>query len=260
MTTGRAQPPRRLAVVTGAGSGMGLATVHALLARGTAVIGNDLGDAPAGLPDAVRADWVRGDVSEGVTWERVLATAAARDPRGADCLVACAGALVVAPMFETSIDDWRRLFEINVLGVLRGMQALIPAMVQQGEGAIAVVCSVNSLIAEDQLSAYSVSKAALLQVVRSAALEYAAHGVQINGVLPGIVDTPMLRAHFATLEDPAGARRAGELRTPLGRLLRPEEIAETLCFLVSPAASGLSGAAVTVDGGLTSTYDFSAPA
>ena len=73
---------------------------------------------------------------------------------------------------------------------------------------------------------------------------------------PGVVDTPLLRRHFDSLDDPDGARRAAERRTPAGRILRPEEIAEAICFLVSPRATGLSGAAVTVDGGLTTAYDF----
>jgi NAD(P)-dependent dehydrogenase (short-subunit alcohol dehydrogenase family) len=166
---------------------------------------------------------------------------------------------VVEPLLDTPIKDWRRLFDVNVLGVLRGMKTLMPSMLDQGRGAIAVVCSVNSLFAEDQLSAYSTSKAALLHVMRSAALEYAARGMQINAVLPGIIDTPLLRRHFDSLEDGVAARRAGAMRTPLGRILRPEEVAEVLCFLVSDSASGMSGAAVTVDGGLTSAYDFAVP-
>jgi NAD(P)-dependent dehydrogenase (short-subunit alcohol dehydrogenase family) len=170
--------------------------------------------------------------------------------------VTCAATLVVAPFLETSTDDWRRIFDVNVFGVLLGMHALLPPMLEQRAGAIAVVCSVNSFVVEDQLSAYSTSKAALLHATRSAAVEYAASGVRINAVCPGIIDTPLLRRHFESLEDPAGARRAGERRSPIGRILRPEEVAEAICFLVSDSASAMSGAALTVDGGLTVTYDF----
>jgi NAD(P)-dependent dehydrogenase (short-subunit alcohol dehydrogenase family) len=238
---------RRLAVVTGAASGMGLATARALLARGTAVVGVDLVEEPAELG---AAGWVRGDVAAQETWDRV--------PRDADCLVACAADIVVAPFLDTPIDAWRRLFEVNVLGVLRGMRALMPAMLERGSGAIAVVCSVNSLFVEDAMSAYSTSKGALLQLVRSAALEYAGRGLRINAVCPGSIDTPLLRRHFDSLEDPAGARAAVARRTPAGRILQPEEVAETICFLVGDGASGLSGATVTVDGGLTTAYDFDA--
>jgi NAD(P)-dependent dehydrogenase (short-subunit alcohol dehydrogenase family) len=136
------------------------------------------------------------------------------------------------------------------------MQALLPRMLERRDGAIAVVCSVNSFVVEDELSAYSTSKAALLHAVRSAAVEYAARGVRINAVCPGIIDTPLLQRHFDSLEDPAAARRAAERRSPIGRILRPEEVADAICFLVGPTATAMSGAALTVDGGLTVTYDF----
>ena len=247
---------RRLAVVTGAASGMGMATAKALRQRGTSIIGADLHEAPLELRDDGGVRWVRGDVASQDTWDHIYTTAAECDPAGADCLICCAATIVVSPFLETTIDDWRRLFEINVLGTIRGMCTLMPPMLKRGRGAIAVVCSVNSLLAEEQMAAYSVSKAALLHVVRSAALEYAGKGLQINAVCPGIVDTPLLQRHLGSLSDPSAARNAWARRSPQGRLLRPEEIAETLCFLVSDAASGLSGAAVTVDGGLTTTYDF----
>jgi len=246
----------RLAVVTGAASGIGRASASALRDRGTEVIGVDLVAAPEELRANGVVDWVEGDVAAQETWDRVTAACERRHPDGADCLVTCAATLVVAPFLETSTDDWRRIFDVNVFGVLLGMHALLPPMLEQRAGAIAVVCSVNSFVVEDELSAYSTSKAALLHATRSAAVEYAASGVRINAVCPGIIDTPLLRRHFESLEDPAGARRAGERRSPIGRILRPEEVAEAICFLVGDGASAMSGAALTVDGGLTVTYDF----
>jgi len=254
--TGTGGSPR-LAVVTGAASGIGLATAAALLARGTDVIGVDLHDGPPELA-ARCATWIAGDVAAAATWDAVRS--AAHERGGADCLVACAGAIVVAPFLATAPEDFARLFEVNVLGVVRGMQALVPPMVEQGRGAVAVVCSVNSLVAEDLMSAYSTSKAALLHAVRSAAIEHARDGVRINAVCPGIVDTPLLRQHLGTLDDPEGAVAACERRSPIGRLLRPDEVAEALCFLVDGAASALAGAALTVDGGLIATYDYDATA
>lgn len=255
MTTPAASDPQ-LAVVTGAASGIGLATAIALRERGTAVVGVDL----AAAPDALRADpeveWVQGDVSSSEVWLNVAALCERRDPAGADCLVTCAGTIVVSPFLETAREDWGRLFDINVLGVVVGMQTLMPAMLARGRGAIAVVCSVNSLVVEDEMSAYSTSKAALLHATRSAAVEYAGAGIRINAVCPGIIDTPLLQRHFDSLDDPEAALRAAERRSPIGRLLRPEEIAETICFLVGEGASALAGAAVVVDGGLTPTYDF----
>ena len=109
---------------------------------------------------------------------------------------------------------------------------------------------------EERLGAYSASKSALLSIVRTAALEHARHGLRINAVCPGIVDTPLLRKHIDSLADPAAADLAMRRRMPTGAITRPEEVAAMLRFLVEPAASGLSGAALVVDGGLTSTYDF----
>jgi NAD(P)-dependent dehydrogenase (short-subunit alcohol dehydrogenase family) len=247
---------RPVAVVTGAAAGVGLATTAGLIDDGFAVVGVDLAGPPPALDGGDGATWVRGDVSDAALWDQVVDAARGLDPLGATCFASCAADVVVKPFLETPIADWTRLLEINVLGVVRGMNALMPAMLARGHGAIAVVCSVNSLFAEDALSAYSTSKAALLQVVRSAALEYGQHGLRINAVCPGAVDTTLFSRALESLDDPAGAREAVLRRTPTGEILRPEQVASVLRFLVGEAASGMSGAAVTVDGGLTSTYDF----
>lgn len=245
-----------LTVVTGAASGIGRATAGALRQRGAQVIGVDLVEPPEELRADEAVDWVQGDVSSPDTWDRVTALCGRGTSDGADCLVTCAATLVVAPFLQTSGADWRRIFDVNVMGVILGMHALLPPMLERRDGAIAVVCSVNSFVVEDELSAYSTSKAALLHATRSAAVEYAAHGVRINAVCPGIIDTPLLRRHFESLDDPAGARRAAERRSPIGRILRPDEVAEAICFLLGGSATALAGAALTVDGGLTVTYDF----
>jgi NAD(P)-dependent dehydrogenase (short-subunit alcohol dehydrogenase family) len=203
---------------------------------------------------------VQGDVTVQETWDQASAAARAKDPAGASCFCACAADLVSASFLDTSLEDWARINEINVLGVVRGIQTLMPAMLERGGGSIAVVCSVNSFFAEADLSAYSTSKAALLQVVRSAALEYAQHGMRINAVCPGAIDTALFRRALAELDDPAAVRRAVAARTPNGRILDPSEVAAVIRFLLSDEASGLSGAAITVDGGLTSTYDFAVDA
>jgi NAD(P)-dependent dehydrogenase (short-subunit alcohol dehydrogenase family) len=249
-------PAPRTAVITGAASGIGLATARALRQHGTEVIGVDLVEAPEELQGEEPVAWIQGDVASPETWDRVAAASGRSQSGFADCLVTCAATLVVAPFLETSREDWRRLFEVNVLGVILGMQALLPPMLERRDGAIAVVCSVNSFVVEDELSAYSTSKAALLHATRSAAVEYAAQGVRINAVCPGIIDTPLLRRHFDSLDDPGAARRAAERRSPIGRILQPDEVAEAIRFLVGTGASAMSGAALTVDGGLTVTYDF----
>jgi 2,3-dihydro-2,3-dihydroxybenzoate dehydrogenase len=247
---------RRLAVVSGAASGIGLAVAVALTRRGTTVVGVDLADAPDALGEDSDVSGVRGDVADPGTWKRVGVSCRDRDPRGADAFVACAGTVDPSPLLSTPIESYRRHFDINVVGVVHGMQTLMPAMRQQGAGWIAVVSSIAGQIVEDGASAYCASKAALLQIVRSAALEYAADGLRINSVAPGIVDTPLLRRFIDAAEDPPALVREMEQRTPTGEMLSAEEVAEVLCFLISDAARGLSGATLTLDGGLTTTYDF----
>ena len=249
----------RVIVITGAASGIGLAAVHAMRQAGASIVGVDLASAPADLANCADIEWISGDVAAQQTWDRVKAASLRRNPDGAHCLITCAADVVVAPFLETSPEEWRRLFDINVVGVIRALQTLLPAMIARGRGSVAVVCSINSFFAEDQLSAYSASKAALLHVVRSAALEYARSGVRINAVCPGAVDTPLLRRHLSSLDDPAAARHAIEQRTPTGKIVRPEEVAAVLRFAVSEEASGLSGASLIVDGGLTTAYDFDPP-
>ena len=247
---------RSVAIVSGAASGIGLATVRALSATGRAVVGLDLAPCPPELSDVDQLGWVTGSVVDDEPWRSAMEAARALEPLGADTLVLCAADIVVAPFLQTSLDDWRRLFEVNVVGALQGMNVLMPSMIERRHGRIAVVCSVDSLYTEDGLGAYAASKAALLQVVRSAALEHARDGLQINAVCPGSVETSLFQRALALTDDPPAVRRAVERRTPTGKILAPEEIAAVICFLVSDAASGLSGSAVTVDGGLTSTYDF----
>jgi NAD(P)-dependent dehydrogenase (short-subunit alcohol dehydrogenase family) len=245
-----------LVVLTGAASGVGLATARALIANGSRVIGVDRSPCPPELERDEGLDWVQGDVALEATWDGVGAVCVRNDPLGADRLITCAGDIVSTSFLDTSIADWRRIMDINLFGVLHAMRLVMPWMIERGQGAIAVVCSVNSLFVEQDMSAYSSAKAALLHAVRSAALEYAAWGIRINAVLPGYLDTPLLHRSIADAEDPQAILRAVADRTPLGRLIQPEEVAAVLCFLVSEGASGMSGAAVTVDGGVTTAYDF----
>ncbi len=243
-------------VVTGAASGIGRATAEMLLDRGYEVVAVDLTEAPIDLGASPAVTWVRGDVASAETWERVGTAVGERSPHGADAFIPCAGTLVTTPMLETDLEDWRRIFDVNVFGAVRGLRTLLPAMRERSSGAVAVVCSVNSFVVQDTLSAYCASKAALLQVVRSAALEYAGDGVRINAVLPGIVDTPLFRSFVDATDDPPAVVRALADRVPTGKLITSREIAEVLCFLVSDAASAFSGAAIVVDGGITTSYSF----
>ena len=235
-------------VITGASSGIGLATADLLREHGAVVITVDTADGTG--------HHVAGDVSDAATWDRVVDVVDSLSADGAASLITCAGAIAVSALADLTATDFERLFRVNTIGVLHGIQRLIPAMVRRGEGSVVAVASVDSLFAEDMMSAYATSKGALLQLIRSTAVEYARHGIRVNALCPGAVDTPLLQKHLATTGDAAAARRRIESVTPTGRLLTPLEIANVLVFLSSPLASALAGAAVVADGALTATYDF----
>jgi len=258
MTNDSQEHPRErgIAVVSGAASGIGAATVSALASIGYQLVGLDLAPRPSAFEDVAGLQWVQGDVTVSDTWSQVAELCKASEAGAASAFVPCAADVVVQPVLETPVEQWRRLYEINVIGVVLGLQALVPPMVERGRGAVVVVCSVNSLFAEEHVGAYSATKAALLSVTRTAALESARHGVRINAVCPGTIDTPLLRRHIASLEDPVAAEAAMRRRQPTGAINSPEEVAALIRFLATEDAHGMSGSAVTIDGGLTSTYDF----
>lgn len=245
----------KVVVVSGAASGIGAATVTELAQAGYTVLGLDL----AGRPDSFAGldlHWQQGDVTDPASWAAVAARARELDPQGAYGFVACAADVSVAPFLETPVEEWRRLYEINVVGVVQGMLALLPAMKERGDGAMAICCSVNSTFVEAEIGPYSASKAALLSATRTVAVEHAGDGVRINAVCPGVVDTPLLRKHVESMPDPTAADQAMRKHIPTGAVTRPDEVAKLLRFLVGEDASGLSGSALVVDGGLTTTYVF----
>lgn len=241
-----------VAVVTGAASGIGEATVAELRGRGFAVLGVDL-DA---REEAHGLVWLQADVADPGLWPRVLDTARARLGDAPDALVLNAATIAVGTAVELRDDEWTRVFEVNVLAAARALRALLPPMIERGRGAVVAVASVNALQAEQGLAAYNASKGALLQLVRTVAVDHARDGIRANVVCPGVTDTPLFRAHLATARHPERLLAVRQARSPIGRILRPEEVARAVAFLVSDDASGLTGSTLVVDGGLTASFEF----
>ena len=129
-------------------------------------------------------------------------------------------------------------------------------MIERGRGSIVAVASVNALQAEQGLVAYNASKGALLQLIRTVAVDHARDGVRANVVCPGVTDTPLFRAHLATARDPERFRAAREQRNPLGHLLDPDDVARAVAFLAGDESSGMTGSTLIVDAGLTASFDF----
>ncbi len=243
----------KIAVVTGAASGLGQATAIMLSQEGARVVLFDR-DA-AGLAETAaqcsHAVTVVGDVTSAHDLSNLAAAAAALGP--VTLLATAAGLLGPAlPLTEVSEADWDRLFAVNVKGTWLTMRAFLPLMRQAGGGSIVAFASAAGLTGSETMPAYSASKGAVVMLTRSAARTEAAAGIRINCVCPGSIETPMLEATFAAAsssEERALREAAFRARHPLGRFGKAEEVAATVLFLLSDAASFITGAALPVDGG-----------
>lgn len=239
----------KVAVITGAASGQGLATTRALVREGARVMAGDIDE--AGLTAlAAESDSIevrRCDVSSRADLDALVA--AAEETFGAvHAMLNCAGYLRTATVLETTEDVLDRILGINLKGVFYGCQAAIPALKRSGGGSIVNWGSVNSMVAEPEIGAYSATKGAVLMITKTVAIEHAKDDIRANCLCPGGVLTPMVSDFFD--EDFLASDAAQREYQPLG-LISPEEIAEVAVFLVSDESRKMTGSAVVVDGGYT---------
>jgi glucose 1-dehydrogenase len=243
------------AIVTGATGGMGRAITARLAQACADVIATDLSDTGA---DALLATapaergsihFVRGDVSVSHDVAEVVATALGRTGRLDSAVNAAAIEFETVPLAECADDDFDRMMQVNVRGVFLSMKHQIQAMLDGGRpGSIVNIASTNSFRPQHDQPAYTASKHAVLGLTRSAAYDYASHGIRVNAVCPGAIDTPMLRTAMERRgrDVDATARRL----SPIGRFGEPSEIADAALWLVSSASSFTTGHALAVDGGM----------
>jgi NAD(P)-dependent dehydrogenase (short-subunit alcohol dehydrogenase family) len=252
-TTGRLR--ERVAVVTGAGTGIGRATCIRLAEEGAQVVVSSRTltnvDATCDEVEAAVGRRPRGfelDVADREAVDAVMAQVAEAHGR-IDVLVANAGIeLLHAPnVVETSDEDWERVLGVNATGVFYSCRAALRHM--PDGGAIVTVGSINGLIAWEHDAAYCASKGAVLQLTRAIALDMAPRNIRANCVCPGVIDTPMADGFIEQADDSHALRREYEALSPLNRLGTPREIANCVLFLASDEASFVTGAALVADGG-----------
>lgn len=243
----------RLAVVTGAASGLGRVTAEGLAKEGARLVLFDrdpagLAEAAAACPGAVT---VQGDVTSAEDQARLAEAARALGP--VTLLATSAGMLgPTVPLDQTSEADWDRLFDVNVKGTWLTLRAILPLMRAAGGGAIVTFASAAGLTGSPALPAYSASKAAVVMMSRSLARAEAPNGIRVNCVCPGSIETPMLELTFASAGSPdARAAREAEFkaRHPLGRFGRAEEVGAAVLYLLSDGAGFVTGVSLPVDGG-----------
>ena len=245
----------RHALVTGGGRGIGRAIAAALTQAGAAV--TIAGRNEKSLADVVgrgeAAGYVVADVTDAKAVDSGVKQAVAA--RGAvDLLIANAGGAESAPFLRTTPDQFRGLFELNVMGVVHATRAVLDGMRERRGGRIVAIASTAGLKGYGYVSAYCAAKHALVGLVRSLAVETAASGVTVNAVCPGYTDTELVQQSLTRISAKTGRSREDALGSllkdsPLGRLVKPQEVAAAVLYLCSPEASAVTGTTLVVAGG-----------
>lgn len=239
-------------LITGAASGVGRAVAELLAANGHTLVLVDIADLSEVVPNHPDVVRIGGDVSDEALWRDNEGQLA-----GLTHAVVNAGVSSGAPIDELDFAEWRRVMSINLDGAFLTLRAAVRAL-KQGNGPRSVVltASVAGMKPEPGVAAYGASKAAVIQLMRVAAREVAAHGIRVNAIAPGGVDTPIWDGmpFFEQLVANEGSREAAiqamaKMATPLGRYATAEEIAGQIAFLLSDAAANITGAVLTSDGG-----------
>jgi NAD(P)-dependent dehydrogenase (short-subunit alcohol dehydrogenase family) len=243
----------KVVLVTGGGSGIGRASALALAREGAQVVVTDVvaegGNETVRLIEEAggKAMFLRCDIADATDVERIIGEVEAKYGR-LDCAFNNAGIEgSQAPTAECTEENWDRVLRVNLKGTWLCMKYEIPVMVRHHRGSIVNTASVAGLVGFPGIVAYNASKGGVIQLTKTAALEYATEGIRVNAVCPGVIRTPMVERFLGGSAEAEAAFIAME---PVGRMGTPEEIAEAVVWLCSDASSFVTGDALPVDGGL----------
>ncbi|MEV4347802.1 SDR family oxidoreductase [Actinoplanes sp. NPDC049596] len=232
------------AIVTGGASGIGLATATLLAGRGARVACLDLNP---GVDKPLLG--LRADVSDDAS-VRSAVEAAVAEFGGLDIVVNNAGIGAQGTVEDNDDAEWRRVFDVNVQGMVRTSRAALPFLRRSAHAAIVNVCSIAATAGLPQRALYSATKGAVQSLTLAMAADHLAEGIRVNCVNPGTADTPWVGRLLEKADDPAAERAALEARQPTGRLVSVDEVAAAIAYLASPSASATTGVALAVDGGM----------
>ena len=239
------------ALVTGGASGIGLATALLLASRGArvAILDREI----PGRIDALELQFIADVTDDDAV--RSAVTAAAEGLSGLDILVNNAGIGAAGTVEDNDDDEWRRVLDVNVLGIVRTTRAALPALraaaARRGQAAIVNTCSIVATAGLPQRALYSASKGAILSLTLAMAADHVREHIRVNCVNPGTVDTPWVGRLLRAAADPEAERAALTARQPIGRLVSAEEVAAAIAYLASPSAGAVTGTALAVDGGMS---------
>ncbi len=229
------------AIVTGAGSGIGLATARLLNNSGAKVYGFDISEGEmTGI-----ATWVKCDISDSDSVEKAF-----KGITSLDILINNAGIGAAGSVEDAKDEEWLKVLNINVVGLARVSRNAIPLLRKSKSAAIVNTCSVAAIVGIPKRAIYTASKGAVLSLTLAMAADHLADGIRVNCVNPGTADTPWVSRLLANAADATAERKALEARQPHGRLVSPEEVAQAICFLASPSQGSTTGTTLNIDGGL----------
>ncbi|MER6507021.1 SDR family oxidoreductase [Nonomuraea sp. NPDC001636] len=231
------------AIVTGGGSGIGLATATLLAARGMQVACLDL--APPGDPFV----GIKADVADDASVRAAVAEAAER-LGGIDIVVNNAGVGAQGTVEDNPDEEWRKVFEVNVFGIVRVSRAALPYLRRSEHPAIVNTCSIAATAGLPHRALYSATKGAVLSLTLAMAADHVREGIRVNCVNPGTADTPWVGRLLDSADDPEAERAALNARQPMGRLVSAEEVAAAIAYLAGPESAATTGTALAVDGGM----------